>query len=263
MGIDITAARPGNPHGKGWVERFFRTVRDEHDKLFAGGEFYCGDDMAPEINRRLSVEVKAGRRKLPSVWDYTQSLMAFFERVSHRPMDVLNGKTPAEVWAESFVRIPTVYPVAELIRPMETAMVRRQMVTLHKRTYYLQALIDWQGKRVRVRYDLHHDSHVWLYDDRDQLIGQAELTYKVAAIPDSRIVEARMRASDKAVQRKEQDIAEILRRSADPIDAQSQVLAIEALAPTVLPALPQAAPLSTPAADNGPDIDITDWRPQA
>lgn len=255
MGIDITAAHPGNPHGKGWVERFFRTVRDEHDKFFAGGSFYCGDDMAPEINRRLSVEVNAGRRKLPSVWDYTQSLIAFFERVSNRPMDVLNGQAPAQVWAESFVRIPTVFPVAELIRPMTTATVRRQTVTLHKRTYYLPALIDWQGKRVRVRYDLHFDSHVWLYDDRNQLIGQAELTHKVAALPDDRIAEARMQAEAKAVQRHEGHIAEIRRRSADTIDAVTQFADIESLTFAPSPALPV---LTVTEPDF--EVDLLSWK---
>lgn len=257
MGIDITAAHPGNPHGKGWVESFFRTLRDEHDKLFAGGSFYCGDDMAPEINRRLSVEVNAGRRKLPSVWEYTQSLTAFLERIANRPMDALDGKTRAQVWEESFVRIPTVFPVAELIRPMTTATVRRQTVTLHKRTYYLPALIDWQGKQVRVRYDLHHDSHVWLYDERNQLIGQADLTHKVAALPDSRVEEARMVAEAKAVQRKEQDIAEIRRRNAKTVDAATQFSDIAALTFAPSPALPAAL-----ATEEVPDINLLDWRPE-
>lgn len=30
--IGLIGALPGNPHGKGWIERFFRTVRDKHDK---------------------------------------------------------------------------------------------------------------------------------------------------------------------------------------------------------------------------------------
>ncbi|MFI5447732.1 hypothetical protein [Polaromonas sp. UC242_47] len=55
--IGMISALPGNPHGKGWIERWFRTCRDKHDKFFAGGQVYCGDDMAPETNRRLSADL--------------------------------------------------------------------------------------------------------------------------------------------------------------------------------------------------------------
>ncbi|MES2942510.1 MAG: transposase, partial [Pseudomonadota bacterium] len=67
--ISTIAALPGNPHGKGWIERWFRTVRDKHDKFFAGGQVYCGDDMAPETNRRLSADLNKAKptRQLPSL----------------------------------------------------------------------------------------------------------------------------------------------------------------------------------------------------
>ena len=256
MGIDLMAARPGNPHGKGWVESFFRTVRDEHDKFFAAGEFYCGGDMAPEINRRLSVEVATGKRKLPTLWDYQASLAAFFGRLAARPMEALDGATRLAVWQQGFVRIPAVYPVAELIRPMLPATVRRQTVTLHKRTHYHAALIDWQGQRVRVRYDLHDDQHVWVYDEKNRLICQAVLASKVAAIPSSRIEEARDTATRKSVERMERHIDEERARRRDPITAESQIAAIDALIPS-LPAMPLG--LAAPAEDDF-EVDLTTWR---
>ena len=255
MGIDIMAAHPGNPHGKGWVEWFFRKLRDEHDKFFAGGATYCGDDMADETNRRLSVEVKRGTRTLPHFYDYKASLMAYLQRVSHEPRDVLDGKTPMQVWNEGFVRIPAVHSVLELLRPMQTATVLRQMVTLHKRTYYHQGLIDYQGQEVRVRYDWHDDSTVWVCDDNNRLICEAKLTHKVAAIPDSRIEEAREKALGQALARQQAHIDEAKARSRDPIDAQTQAQALEALRPTLLvPA--GAAPAPAPLIE----LDLTNWR---
>ena len=258
MGIDLTAAHPGNPHGKGWIESYFNILRNEHDKFFAGGSFYCGDDMAPETNRRLSAELgKPGcKRRLPSLWDYTQSMLAFFARVANRPMEALDGAIPAEVWKADFVRIPTVLPVAELIRPMEVATVRRQMVTLHKRTYYHPALIDWQALKVRVRYDLHDDQHVWISDDKNQLICEATLTHKVQAIPSSRIEEARDVALRKSIERKQQHIDEDRARRAGTIDADSQFLAIEELA---APSPPPPLNLARSVTDIN-DIDLTTWR---
>lgn len=265
MGIDIMAAIPGNPHGKGWVECFFRRLRDEHDKFFAGGMVYCGDDMAAETNRRMSPDVKSGKRKLPSFYDYKASLVRFMERFSNEPLEeLLDGQTPMQVWQAGFVRIPAVRQVAELLRPMKTATVRREMVILHKRTYYHAGLIDFQGQEVRVRYDLHDDSKVWVCDDKNRLICEAVLTYKVAAIPSDRIEEARANAEAKAVERKRQDIIEIELRNADPIDAESQVQGLQTLVPTLPKALP--SPLPTPgaasagAADEGDfEIDLTNW----
>lgn len=98
--IEVIGALPGNPHGKGWIERWFRTVRDKHDKHFAGGQVYCGDDMAPETNRRLSAELASGRRTLPSYYDYVASFRRFVEQYHNEPMDVLGGRTPAQLWAE-------------------------------------------------------------------------------------------------------------------------------------------------------------------
>ena len=268
MGIDIMAAIPGNPHGKGWVESFFRRVRDQHDKFFAGGDTYCGSDMADEYNRRISAEVKAGKRKLPNFYDYKASLAKYLERVSNEAWEVLEGQTPAQVWAQSFVRIPAVLGVDQLIRPMEEATVARQMVTLHKRSYMHAGLIDYQGQRVRVRYDLHNDTRVWICDSENRLICVAELTYKVAAIPTSRIEEARMTAEAKAVQRKEYEIAEIKARNRDPITADAQLrdlTALEAPATELLPADPKqlAKKHPKPAAKDVVEIDLLNWRKDA
>ncbi len=260
MGIDIMAAHPGNPHGKGWVECFFRRLRDEHDKFFAGGMVYCGDDMAAETNRRMSPDILSGKRRLPSFYDYKASLMRYIERFSREVLEeLLDGKTPMQVWEAGFVRIPAVYPVAELIRPMQMATVRRQMVTLHKRTYFHAGLIDYQDQAVRVRYDLHDDSRVWVCDDKNKLICEAALTYKVAAIPSDRIEEARANAEAKAAQRKRNDIAEIEARNADPIDAHSQVLGLQTLLPSPPVTLP-APMVDAPAADDDFDLDLTNWR---
>jgi putative transposase len=274
MGIDIMAAIPGNPHGKGWVENYFRRVRDEHDKFFAGGQFYCGDDMAPEINRRLSADVKSGKRKLPSFYDYKASLIRYLERFSHEPLELHEGRSAMQVWNESFVRIPAVLGVDELIRPMEEATVARQMVTLDKRTYLHPMLIDYQGQRVRVRYDLRDDQRVWICDQANRLICVAELTHKVAAIPSDRIEQARQVAEQKAVERHQYHIDEIKARNRAPITADTQLHAIEQLtgeAPaladdTPLPAKNKAlatAKKLAPAATDVADIDLLNWRKDA
>ena len=89
--IGLIGALPGNPHGKGWIERWFRTVRDKHDKFFAGGQVYCGDDMAQETNRRLSADLnkKEPTRKLPSMREYVASFMRWLEHYHQQPRQAL------------------------------------------------------------------------------------------------------------------------------------------------------------------------------
>ncbi len=98
--IEVIGAIPGNPHGKGWIERFFRTCPRQARQVLRRGQVYCGDDMAPEINRRLSVELTNGRRTLPAFRDYVESFRTFIEAYNNTPMDVLGGRTPAQVWSE-------------------------------------------------------------------------------------------------------------------------------------------------------------------
>ncbi|MEY2690370.1 MAG: hypothetical protein RL375_4570, partial [Pseudomonadota bacterium] len=154
--IDTIAALPGNPHGKGWIERFFKTCRDDHDKLFAGGMFYCGDDMAPEINRRLHIEIKNGKRVLPSLDDYVASFARFIDEYHNEPKDVLDGRTPAQVWSElSQVKL---YMAADaVLRPVVQRTVTRQTVRFHKREYYHELLAQYDGRSMRIEYDLHND----------------------------------------------------------------------------------------------------------
>ncbi|WP_310627065.1 Mu transposase C-terminal domain-containing protein [Limnohabitans sp.] len=254
--IDVIGALPGNPHGKGWIERFFRTVRDKHDKFFAGGDVYCGDDMAPEVNRRLSADLAMGRRKLPSLRQYVDSFTAWLEHYHDSPQDKLEGRTPAQVWAELRpVHVET--DMDAIARPRQECVVQRQTVRLHNRFYYAEALALYDAQRMDVEYDLHHDSHVWIFDKKGRFVVEAKLNNTIGVLPTSRLEEGRDRRLAGQVKRLERKAQEALaRRHNDPITADAQVLAIEQMA---APAIEQ----TPPADDNGIDIDITDWRPQA
>jgi putative transposase len=281
LGIDNMAARPGNPHGKGWIEQLFRIMRDEHDKLFDGGMAYCGDDAVKETNRRLSVDVKTGKRQLRSLADYAASLSKWIDRYNREPKPVLGKRSPNEVWAESFVRIEAGSNIAGIARPAQLCKVRRECVQLHGRRYYHGLLVDYQGLNVQVKYDLHDDLHVWIHDEQGRFICQADLTQKIATVPTSRIEQARDTAQRMAIQRKENDIAEIKARRQDAITVDMRMSAIDALtaAPPNKLIAPRAKAGMSPfkpkndvqdvpyvhpadeASDDDFDIDITDYQP--
>lgn len=251
--IGMIGALPGNPHGKGWIERWFRTVRDKHDKFFASGQVYCGDDIAPETNRRLSADLnkKEPTRTLPSLREYVASFTAWLDHYHNQPQDKLGGRAPAQVWA-GLSRVSVELDMSSVIMPREEVSVGRQTVRLHNRFYYAEALALFDGKKLQAEYDLFDDSRVWLFDDKGRYVMEALLVNTIGVLPTSRLEEGRDRRAAGQVKRLERKLSEVQQRRADPITAETQVAAIEALRP----ALPTASPVTADVIE----IDLTTWR---
>ncbi len=200
---------PGNSKGKGLVEHWFRTFRDHHDKFFNGGQDYCGHDMADEINRRLSDHIKQGKRKLLGFNEYRDSVARFIHAYNHRATKSLGGKSPIELW-QQLQPVPVELPAAAIIRPQAERTVRRCCVQLHNRYYEHTALAQYDGRTVRVEYDVHTDDRVWICDDKNRLICEAPLKTKIAWMPESRLEEARKKREKGRLKRLEKK-AELIR----------------------------------------------------
>lgn len=252
--IGLIGALPGNPHGKGWIERFFRTARDKHDKFFAGGAVYCGDDMAPEANRRMSADLAMGRRTLPSLKQYVDSFTQWLEHYHDQPQDKLNGRTPAQVWAE-LTPVSVGMDADAIARPREECTVGRQTVRLHNRFYYAEALALFDAQKVDVEYDLHHDGRVWIFDKKGRFVVEAKLVNTIGVLPASRLEEGRERRLAGQVKRLQRKVDEVTQRRADPVNAGDQAAAIESLAPLLPP-----PPPPPPPSGNVIDIDLLNWR---
>ena len=215
-------AIPGNPHGKGWIERFFRTIRNRHDKFFADGSVYCGDDAAAETNRRLSVDVRSGKRTLPSLSAYVDSLRQFFAQYMSTPMPVaLAGKTPAEMWAQ-LQRIELAMPAEAVARPSVIRTARRQSVTLDNRRYFALPLALYEGQEVKVEYDLHDDAHVWISTLDGRHIGIAQITERKGVVSSSRIDDQRAKRLQGQIKRLEKHADEKRERATPAIDLDKQ-----------------------------------------
>lgn len=229
---------PGNSKGRGHIERFFRTVRDKHDKLFADGMFYCGDDMAPEINRRLSAQLTQGKRSLPSFYAYRDSLAAWIDHYNHTPHSALGGRTPAEVWAEGLVRVPLELPEHATIRERAQRTVRRGRITLDKRSYTDAVLALYNDRAVAVEYSIHDDAHVWVYDEQDRLICIAELRDKVAYLPSSRLEEQREKRKAGQMRRIAKRAAEVEAQHRANLTHDQHLADLEVLMDAPAPCLP-------------------------
>jgi len=226
--INTTFAIPGNSKGKGLVEGWFRPFRDRHDKFFNGGQDYCGHDMAEEANRQITIEIKKGKRKLRSLAEYTESVARYIALYNQRSQKSLDGKSPADCWAE-LKPIAVGIPAQAVMRPSEQRTARRCAVTLHKRRYEHNDLALYDRKTVEVQYDLHDDSKVWIYDDKKRLICIALLKRKTAWMPDSRLEEGRKKREEGRVKRLQRKIDLVEKEERDSIDAAAQLEHIEAI----------------------------------
>lgn len=209
--------------------------------------------MAPEVNRRLSADLAMGRRTLPSLKSYVDSLTEFIAHYHNQPMPVkLNGRTPAQVWNE-LQPVPVELDMDAVARPREECTVARQTVRLHNRFYYAEALALYDAQKVDVEYDLHDDQKVMLFDRKGRLIVEAKLVNKIGILPTSRLEEGRDRRLKGQLKRLQRKVDEATQRRDDPIEATDQFAAIDALSPA--PALPPP-----PTSGNVIDIDLLTWR---
>ena len=221
-------ALPGNPHGKGWIERFFKTIRNRHDKFFDDGMAYCGDDMAPEVNRRLSTDLRSGKRKVRSLAEYIESLKAFFAQYVNTAMPkALDGKTPAEVFA-GLQRVELGSPIDAVARPSLMRMVRRQSVTIDKRRYFHDSLALFDGKVVRIEYDLHDDSHVWISAEDGRFIATADITERIGVVSISRLEDQKVKRAQGQVKRLQKHMDEATARAGTVIDMDAVADRLEA-----------------------------------
>ncbi len=223
LAITPAFALPGNSKGKGLVEGFFKIFRNRHDKKF---HTYCGDDMAPEINRRLTDEVARGLRTLPSYAEYVASVRQYIIDYNNEPKDVLNGETPRQVWLRDLQQVQVHIVADALIMPREIRTVKRWRITLHGRTYQAAELAQYNNSKVLIEYSLHQDNEIRVLDDQERLICIAKLVGKVARLPESRIVEAEQKRLNGQVNRLEQKAHEHKLRSQPVIALEDSTTAL-------------------------------------
>jgi|GEM_PF-719893 len=224
--ISQTVAIPGNSKGKGLVEHWFRTFRDEHDKFWNGGADYCGHDQSPDALHRINDNIKSGKRKLLSLEQYTRSVADYIERYNARIHTALNGKSPNDLWSQ-LTRNQLIIPAEAVLRPSVKRVVNRNMVRHENRYYEHPMLTDYHAKSVVVEYDIHDDSKAWLYDDKKRLICEAPLKHKKAFLPDSRREEAKLKSTQGKIDRLQKKVDLVKAEAISHIDHTHTLDALE------------------------------------
>jgi putative transposase len=127
LGIRLIHSRPGRPEGRGKIERFFRTVRDQ-----------------------FLVEV--AHAEVPDVVRLNQLFAAWVETVYHRAVHSETLMTPLERFDGASLRYPTPAQLHEAFLWSETRTVTKTAtVSLHTNTYEVDAALV--GRRVELVFD--------------------------------------------------------------------------------------------------------------
>lgn len=247
---EVIHAIPGNPHGKAWIERFFRTFKDDFIRV-QWAAFCCADEQADEVKNHIVREMAAGRLKPPSLQEFLASAAEWLERYHGREVPDRPGVIKSALWAQLQPVAPTC-SLAVLKHRSEPRRVRRGAVLHMGREYAHPDLLSWNGQTVVLEYDITDDAVAVIRTSQGEFICDAHLVKKVQQFAENRLEDLRQKRLAEQLKRKQKHIDEDAARSGRIIDA-------EAVATGALPALEGEATLidndDTPLILDLTDID--------
>ena len=235
LGIEHPTGLPGNPQGRGIIERLWETVTIPLARTYAT---YVGHDAdnstktltlrkvnsamnAENKRKELSTEQRRYRAMLPTFQQFMVDLAKAFDdynnRHEHSELMKASNKqygTPAAYRAAKLQALgKTVVPLSQdeldmMFRPEEIRTANRGQVELFTNIYFSQGLAEFGGEKVRVGYDLHNPEMVLIKRMDGQFICKALWDgNKVAAFPVSVIDQQRKKRVEGITKRKQDAIA--------------------------------------------------------
>jgi putative transposase len=172
FGVRHETGIPGNPQGRGIIERLWMTALFPLAKAYPT---YQGKDMDHVALQKVTRDINSAKRfgaapaYVPAwaqfVADVEAAVKAYNFEHKHRE---LGGLAPAEAYAERLGR-DSVLPLtdaekAEVFRPEALRTVQRGEIALFNNRYASPALEDWNGRQVRVLFDFADAQEVWVRD---------------------------------------------------------------------------------------------------
>jgi putative transposase len=134
LGIKLTHSTPGRPEGRGKIERFFKTVREQFLVEITG-------------------EHEPGRHQVGDLLELNRLFTAWVETVYHQRVHSETGQTPLERWlAGGPYTLPTPDTLAEAFRWETRRTVRKTAtVSLHGNVYQVDPALV--GRVVELVFD--------------------------------------------------------------------------------------------------------------
>ena len=197
LGINHQTGIPGNPQGRGIIERVHQTILYRIARQF---ETYHGTGADRDTIRQVSTAVisldKAKRKgatqltpkqqwavgKLPSWNQFLDAVQAGVDWYNNEHVHSEIGMTPAQKRRQLMEKINPddlvfVTPVEarDLFRPSTLRVAQRGWLQLFNNYYFSSKLLDVDGQKVQVMFDIHDPSQVIVRKQDGTFVCYAEL----------------------------------------------------------------------------------------
>jgi putative transposase len=283
LGYDHQFSVPYNSQARGVIEHMQKTVWvDMAAKAFST---YVGASMDREARQ---IVFKASRKGLPVLPSW-QNFVAFVDQVvaAHnaraskacpKALDVETGRqrrlSPNQTWsqAEALGWKPEGLPLTlDDFRPEELRMARRGEISLFGNTYFNNALAELHGEMVRVAFDIHDATRVWVRREDGTFVCEAAFeANKSAYFPRSYVDSLREKRKEGQRQRLEAKAQRVLGEPLEQVEVEELTDSQRALAAEAFSRLPgfqadvEAAPVLETLTPSGrpafrDDLDYLRW----
>ena len=229
LGINHQTGIPGNPQGRGIIERVNQTIALRIARQFAT---YHGKGADRETVRQVSTGVvsleKALRQgkteltdkqnrakgKLPSWKQFIDAVEAGIDWYNNEHVHREIGTTPAkkrqQLLQETEILTITEIEARDMFRPQVVRTAQRGWITLFNNNYFSQKLIEVDGEKVTVSFDIHNAESVIIRTLDGRYICDAIFDgNKRDAFPQAFIEKAREDRGKRRMKLKQEQIDEI------------------------------------------------------
>jgi putative transposase len=218
LGIAHETGIPGNPQGRGVIERLWQTVTYPLARTYPTYTGKKGDqETIRKMLQALNRKDGSSERLLPSFGQFLLDLEAAINHYNsaHKHRD-LGGMTPNEAYQakldpDSIDMGITDQELATMWLPGEVRTPQRGLVTLFGNEYANKDLVNLlaEGEKVIVRFDIHNADKVWLTRIDGRYLGEAIWDgHKREAFPVSYVDQKREERAEGKISRAERDISE-------------------------------------------------------
>ena len=265
LGSEHRTGIPGHPQGHGLIERSWQTHMLRCARQFST---YQGGDVDSRTLRNMTLEMAREQRavkraeangdvvvlsaKVPG-WDrfldaVQQSIDAYNNQHRHRALPrhlqgELDGKhmTPGEAWGQMMDPAHQVLldqpTLRHLFMPAVLRTALRGEVRWLNGAYFNAELMAVDGEQVRVHYDIHDSSRVWVWTTEGRFVCEAQVgANAMGYFPAPMVERAREKRVMGIVKRRELQIETAMRELTPTLPAQTNAGAVLDLAQPALPA---------------------------
>ena len=153
LGIKLIHSTPGRPQGRGKIERFFRTVREQFLVEITGEPTAKITGEPGGDNPDHGPGAGGGRHVVGDLLELNRLFTAWVEQVYHRRVHSETGQAPLARWsAGGPFPLPTPQALAEAFRwEAQRTVTKTATVSLQGNTYQVDPLLT--GRRVELVFD--------------------------------------------------------------------------------------------------------------